>query len=66
MELTPSQLKADVLKKMTINNEIIRLAEKDNYWLKKHLRILDNQIEEEKEGESSISDLLDIAKAGLK
>jgi hypothetical protein len=48
MELTPTQLKAEIIKELSDNDEVIRIKAKRNNWLKKHLRILDQEIEDDK------------------
>jgi hypothetical protein len=63
MELTPTQLKAEIIKELSDNDEVIRIKAKRNNWLKKHLRILDQEIEDDK-AEPAVDVLQDIA--GLK
>lgn len=56
-----------ITQKVEENEKTIQHLNKANHWHRKHLRLIDAQIEEAKEEEpSSVSDLLDIAKAGLK
>lgn len=68
-----------ITQKVEENEKSISYLNKCNHWHKRHLKLIDAQIEEAKDEEpatwpirtigaeqSSVSDLLDIAKAGLK
>jgi len=67
MSLTPTQLKTDAIKEMASNEEIIRNMRKRNAWLKNLVKLAEHADGEAKELEpTAVSDLLDIAKAGLK
>lgn len=58
--------KLQIQEKMEENEKTIARCNKDNHWLRKRIRLVDAQIEEEKENEPSNSELLDEISKGLK